>query len=348
MTIGDVEANASFFLKIDALDDLCYLLEINEQALLRIRDNPLYSEFYVRKQSGGKRLIEDPFAPLQEVQGLLNDYLQSVYYLRRSRAAYGFQLVFSHEAVPRNIKSNAGLHLGKSWMLNADFQDFFHQISRERVFSLFAEPPFGFSEEVAAVLADLCTYKGRLPMGAPTSPVLSNLVSLGLDEDYQDFAGLHNFVYTRFADDLTFSSFEEITVEHQREIVQVASLHGFVFNERKFKLLRPQDTKVVTGLKVAEKVGLQDEYLADLQDELVKYAHTVEVNTRTGHSDSEYLKKHEQILEGHLQFVAFVAGRNDPVYKRLKRQYREAQDTSRYDVVSWLDFDYLYFLGKKK
>lgn len=348
MTIGDVKANASFFLKVDSLNDLCYLLEINESALLGLRENRVYNEFYIRKQSGGKRLIEDPIDPLQEVQGLLNDYLQSVYYLRRSRAAYGFQLVFPHEAMPRNIKSNARLHLGKSWMLNADFQNFFHQISRERLLGLFGQPPFAFPPEVSAVLADLCTYKGRLPMGAPTSPVLSNLVSLELDNDYQDFADLHNMVYTRFADDLTFSSFEAITPGHRREIVQLASIHGFVFNERKFKLLRPQDAKVVTGLKVADKVELLDEYLTDLEAELLKYAHAVEVNTRSGLTDREHLKKHEQILEGHLQFVAFVVGKNDAVYKRLKRQYREAQDTSRYDVVSWLDFDYLYFLGKKK
>ncbi|MBU1821085.1 MAG: hypothetical protein KKG00_06195 [Bacteroidetes bacterium] len=154
MTLGDIQVNASLFQNIDSVTDLCYLLEINEQALGRIRENPIYNEFYVRKQSGGKRLIEDPFVPLKEIQGLLNDYLQSYYYLNRSRAAYGFQLVLSHEAIPRNIKANADLHLGKSWMLNADFQDFFHQISTERLLVLFSQHPFRYAS---------AEYWSRLP-----------------------------------------------------------------------------------------------------------------------------------------------------------------------------------------
>ena len=98
-------------------------------------------------------------------------YLQCVYYTIQSKAAYGYIIRTKDSKTYKNILTNAQQHIDAVFMLNVDFEDFFHQITIAKVFNLLQTEPFQFEKKTAHILARLFTKDGRLPMGTPTSPV---------------------------------------------------------------------------------------------------------------------------------------------------------------------------------
>ena len=329
------------FATVKTLDQLAHRLDTQVFALEFLARSPHYHEFRVPKKSGGQRMIEDPEEVLKDHLRRLNQVLQCAYFECRSEAAYAFQLATEDPADTRNILTNARRHLHHGWLLNLDFEDFFHQISREEVMAVFLGPPFRFSEEIASLLASLTTYKGRLPMGSPTSPALSNFATLALDRDLLDFARHHQWTYTRFADDLTFSGHEAISDDQLREVKAICAMHHFGINDAKVRLCSPDMTKIVTGLKVSDRVELPDDYLPMVLGEIQKYAHALELNHRTGRDDTPWMRKFAQQVEGHLRFVRYVMGANSPEYQRASHAYRKAGESAQtYDAVSWLDMGY--------
>lgn len=345
------QTTQNIFCQVRTVDDLARLLKTQVFALEFFAKNPSYNEFKIPKKNGGFRLLEDPEENLKAIQRELNYYLQCCYYLRRTSAAYAFQLADDDddETEIRNILTNAQCHLNRDWMLNADFLDFFHQVSQQEVFEVFLSPPFNFQEDLAMLLMNLTTYKGRLPMGAPTSPVLSNFATIGLDYDLLDYSKRHQWVYTRYADDLNFSSYNAITHEHLIEIKGICKLYNFVFNENKVKIYSPGMPKTVTGLKVSDKICLPDDYLPNLTQEIQKLAHVFEVNFRTGREESTWVRKFEQQIEGHLEFMRFILGENHQEYQDMARYYEKAQNpAANYDPISWLEIGYINWKPKRK
>lgn len=100
--------------------------------------------------------------------------------------------------------SNAKKHQGKKYIFTTDLTNFFPSISHKQVFEMFVW--FDFSPTVARYLTKLTTYKGKLPQGAPTSPIVANLVFVKTGKRLQEFAALNNLTFTSFVDDLTLSS----------------------------------------------------------------------------------------------------------------------------------------------
>jgi len=90
-------------------------------------------------------------------------------------------------------------------VLNIDLKDFFHDFSVDRVRNIFMAPPFSFHHQLASLLAIITTYYNKLPMGAPSSPVLSNLACLVMYKQMEELALQSGWNYSRYADDLTFS-----------------------------------------------------------------------------------------------------------------------------------------------
>jgi len=157
------------------------LLEVEATEWLYLTQRVTYRDFQIPKRNGGFRQVEDPEPALKDVLRQLNDYLQAVYHGVRSEAAHGFLLCPDNDPDPRNIRTNAQRHCNRPYLLNADFLDFFHAVSQTAVQTIFEKEPFGFPDDLSVVLARLCCRKGRLPMGSPTSPVLSNFAALPLD-----------------------------------------------------------------------------------------------------------------------------------------------------------------------
>ena len=111
----------------------------------------------------------------------------------------------------RSAIDNATYHIGAAHILNVDIKQFFPSISADKIKIVFGS--LGYSEEVSTMLAELCCLDERLPQGAPTSPALANMVLRELDEELSLLAAQYGRKYTRYADDLTFSSQERIEEE---------------------------------------------------------------------------------------------------------------------------------------
>jgi hypothetical protein len=154
--------------------------------------------------------------------------------------------------VGRSIVDNAKPHGGSVFVLNIDIQDFFPTIHFGRVKGFFHRR-FGFPEEVAVLLAQLTTHNGILPQGAPTSPAIANLVCQKLDKRLAAWAEKEEFQYTRYVDDMTFSSNDGRLLTQIPFILKIINDEGFDINPRKLRVMRRGGRQEVTGLVVNRK-----------------------------------------------------------------------------------------------
>lgn len=132
-------------------------------------------------------------------------------------AAHGFRCSITQDGLKRSIVTNARPHIGAAVVVNFDLKDFFPSISYPRVKGLFKS--LGYSKSASGIFALLCTvtFKNRqsyLPQGAPSSPAITNLICCRLDKRLVQIAEELGFVYTRYADDLTFSASSESLSRH--------------------------------------------------------------------------------------------------------------------------------------
>lgn len=148
----------------------------------------------------------------------------------------------------RNIRENAAAHCGKKYILKLDIKDFFPSITTDMVLDFLRV--IGVASEVAGLLARFVTIEGSLPLGFPTSPVLSNGIMLPLDHAFNLIAESVDARYTRYADDLTFSSDEYLPdINIIRDLLKG---QGFYLAEDKSRLSKRGQAHFVTGLSVAD------------------------------------------------------------------------------------------------
>ena len=172
--------------------------------------------------------------------------------LKSHPAATGFE-------AGRSIVTNANAHVGAAVVVRMDIKDFFTSTSRKRVLHYFSS--IGWNRLAARVLTDLCTYDGSLPQGAPTSPRLSNLVNYRLDVRLAGVAKKLGAVYTRYADDMTFSFKTDrpktvSKVIRQTKLV-LADYDYKIHHKLKLSIRRQYQQQRVTGLGVNERVNLE-------------------------------------------------------------------------------------------
>ncbi|MGA0560705.1 hypothetical protein ACO2Q8_28830 [Larkinella sp. VNQ87] len=180
-------------------------------------------------------------------------------------------------------------------------------------------------------------------MGAPTSPVLSNLATIGFDRALGELARLRGWVYTRFADDLTFSADEPFTAHDVQEIRALAAAHALVFNEEKFAVRSPGTRKTVTGLDLTEtRVVLPPAFVDETLAEIGKLKYLLEIHYRSGRPTTDWLDQYQQQIEGQLAFADFVLDPDDAQLSVLRTAYQNAllsPDTC--EPVSWINTAYL-------
>ena len=330
------------FCSVNSLTALSRLLKTDRRKILLLAKNPPYKTFSIPKKEGGERLIEDPNPTLKVVLGKLNRYLQSVYYFEKSRAAFGFIFGVRNDEDRRNVVTNARKHTGKKYLLNIDLKDFFHTIPRQRVLDIFQNKPFNFKGELAEVLADLTTYNGRLPMGAPTSPVLSNLACRALDKDLTDLSSAMLWTYTRYADDMSFSANLPFHAEKINTLRTIIHNHRLIINERKVKTFGPDEDKIVTGLLVTDKVSLAPNYLPLLKQEIQQLSDVFKIQNEQGQLSTKWVDKFKQQVRGRLNFAGVVLRRNDATYQALKDEYYTAINPppEEFGAISWRGFPY--------
>ncbi len=252
------EVASTLGISVSTLRWLCF----HSEAATRIN----YCSFEIPKRTGGKRLLSVPHKTLSAVQKwILDNILES---LPVEHSAHGF-------IKGRSTLTNAIPHLQKRIILNLDLKDFFPSINFYRIRGVFYG--LGYSPAVSTIFALICSesprkkmeYEGRtffvatgprsLPQGACTSPAISNQVTRRLDRRLQGMAFQSQWTYTRYADDLTFST---NSCENDSLIKTLAKIHhivkeeGFCIHTKKQRIQRPSGCQMVTGIVVNEKPGM--------------------------------------------------------------------------------------------
>lgn len=334
------------FHEIKTVQQLCQRLSIPDAfSHADVADLKRYRVFHIRKRKSGDRVITAPLNPIRQIQKTLYRFLYDAVVERN-----GIRSV-AHGFIPgRSIKTNALQHVGNRIVFNIDLHDFFPTISMNRVAGLFRAAPFSAPTDVASWLSEVCTYAGCLPQGTPTSPFISNLICFKLDRQLQQLAKQNNCIYTRYADDITFSkrsgnmpeSIAEMDVTNTyiagamlRGIIET---NGFVINRDKVHLYRNTFRQTVTGLVVNSKLNVHRKFVREIRAMIY--------DCQKNGFDSAY-KKHcgyyrrkdkngpvppiAQIIMGKLDFLKMVRGANDPVRKNL--QGRFARIFSEYNKV---------------
>ena len=189
-----------------------------------------------------------------------------------------------------SIITNAKPHRARKFVFNVDIAEFFHSINFGRVLGFFEKNRhFCLDREVAVTLAQICCHDGRLPQGAPTSPIISNLITNILDIRLSKIAAKNGCTYTRYADDITFSTSEnkfprDLAVKHLfshkwragKSLKKEVKSFGFQLNPTKTRMQYQQSRQVVTGLVVNKRINVAKNYIRDSRAMIHNY-------TKTGH-----------------------------------------------------------------
>jgi RNA-directed DNA polymerase len=326
------------FLKLQNRNEIAQLLGVTTKQLnfhlYVLPAEKKYKVFTVPKKSGGTRQISAPASPIKVIQRNLKQVLETVY--KPKPSTHGF-------VIGRSIVSNARLHKKRRYVLNVDLENYFPTIHFGRVRGMFMGNPYHLNDEVATILAQICCHNGVLPQGAPTSPIISNMICARLDAKLQQLAKEHLCTYSRYADDITFSTnrsrfpsalahLSEIgQVEIGNELSLVIEENGFHINPKKTRLQGKQQRQEVTGLTVNKYPNIERRYVKQIRAILHAWKKFTLESTAQNYfenyagqkySDPQgYRPPFQRIVFGKIQFVGMVKGKNNPVYLGLLREF---------------------------
>ncbi|WED68479.1 retron St85 family RNA-directed DNA polymerase [Pectobacterium colocasium] len=233
---------------LQTLDDLATKTRLPKTLLVKyIHDNEhYYNSSYIKKKSKDLRTISNPNRELKAIQRwILRNVLSS---LSPSPYANGF--------IPKkSIIDNARPHRGNQYILSIDLKNFFTTVKASYVFTVFKS--VGYASKMAYYLTSICTLNGVLPQGAPTSPMLSNLVCLRMDERIGKYCENKALTYSRYADDITISGNKLAVIKKAWIIIRkIISEENFTVNKKKEMLSGPQSQRKVTGVIVTPEIGI--------------------------------------------------------------------------------------------
>lgn len=229
--------------------------------LKRLAANPerYYYERRIPKAAGGMRTLSVPTYDIRYEQNRIMDLVLSGLPVDEHACAY--RKGISPEACARP-------HLNQGVLIHLDIKSFFGSIKEQMVFSTLVRET-GYSKSLCRLFARLCCYKGSLPQGAATSPMLSNIVFRPCDRALTQLAEAHQLAYTRYSDDLFFSGSADTDVEQVlRAVNDILKQYGFELNCEKTKLRRAQHRQAVLGYTVNERLQVNRTYRRQLLQEL--------------------------------------------------------------------------------
>ncbi|MBW4575052.1 MAG: reverse transcriptase family protein [Aphanothece sp. CMT-3BRIN-NPC111] len=291
-----------------------------------------YIRFKIPKKTGGERLISAPMPRLKQAQHwILSNILEK---LELHDAAHGFRHA-------RSIVSNAQPHVGRDVIINFDLKDFFPSISYKRVKGMFQS--LGYSETAATIFGLLCTQPDveeveldgktyyvaltnrHLPQGSPASPAITNRLCRRLDRRLTQMAEGLGFVYTRYADDLTFSASGD-SLKHICNILKrtesIVTHEGFAINEQKTRILRKNRQQEVTGVVVNSYPNIS-------KKELKRFRATLFQIEQDG-LEGKHWGNSSDIIASIQGFANFVAMVNPQKGAEFQEQVRRIRDKYRY------------------
>jgi RNA-directed DNA polymerase len=326
------------FYALRSFDDVATLLEIQPHVLYYhtvITKLPQkYKVFYIPKNSGGMRRIAAPISEIKIIQWKLNQVLQAVYVPKAS--VHGF--------VPeRSILTNANRHLEfkakRRFVFNLDLSDFFPTITYVRVRGLFHAQPYGLPQTVSSVLAKICCCGDELPQGAPTSPIIANMICAKMDTQLRILAQANKCVYTRYADDITFSTTLPVfphsigardaatnQLQVGNDLRQIIENNGFKINDAKVRLHDRRNRQEVTGLTINVFPNVRRNYVRQIRAMLhawEKYGLDAAEEdyfrqySKKKYSETQRKPSFKQVVRGKLEFLKMVRGSDNLIYLRF-------------------------------
>jgi retron-type reverse transcriptase len=264
--------------KAKSLDDLAAILGYKSSGLSYIlyksNSTTVYAEFKIPKRNGGVRIVKAPEAKLKLLQRRLANVLY-IYLEEIEDKKKPFKTVSHGFAKGKSIITNATVHKRSRYVLNLDLEDFFPTINFGRVRGLFIKDKrFEFHPSVATCIAQIACHDNTLPQGSPCSPIISNIVGRLLDVRLVRLAKIHKCTYSRYADDITFSTNQkEFPVDLAypdpsglgewllaQALTNEINGTGFAINAKKTRMQVRGSRQLATGLLVNEKVNVRPEY----------------------------------------------------------------------------------------
>ena len=204
---------------------------------------------------------------------------------------------------------NASPHVGKPVLLKLDIRHFFdnliYPVVKEKVF-----PADRYSEKLRILLSILCTYDGVLPQGAPTSPMITNIIMRDFDNRVGKWCSERGVSYTRYSDDMTFSG--DFAPGPVIDLVRAElRVFGLYLNDEKTAVVRSGKRQTVTGIVVNHRIGIPSEYRRRIRQEMhycMKFGIESHLE-RSGESlgREEYLNK----LQGQVNYVLSVSSSDE-------------------------------------
>lgn len=253
----------------DAREEVARMLNIHQKELTYVLYivgiDKSYKTFEIPKKNGKYRIINAPTEKLKRIQKKLADELYNMHieYLHnnniKSIISHGFEK-------NKSIITNANVHRRNKYLLNMDILDFFPSFNFGRVQGYFEKSrEFMFSKEVSTVIAQLVCFNGKLPQGAPTSPLIANLIFNIVDMQILPIAKKYKLNYTRYADDMSFSTndykFKRNYVYFIEELTSLLEKNGFGVNTEKTRLQYYSKRQEVTGLTVNDKINANRKFI---------------------------------------------------------------------------------------
>ena len=323
--------------QLDSLDSLAHFWGIAPSQLSfyssRRGKERSYTTFFIPRRNGGERQIETPSRTLKYIQRLIHESLTRVY--GPHPAVHGFR-------TGKSIVSNAKNHLGRRYILNIDLKDFFPSITYPRIRGRLVASPYSLHEEVAHLIAELSTNsQGQLPQGSPSSPIIANIITAGLDDALVRLSRSFRCRYTRYADDITIStSRREMPSKIARfpnasgtgqvilgdELIDSIEHHGFQVNNEKSRLQSYWTRQMCTGLVVNDNhISPPKSYIRRLRtlvyhwwksgwQDAAQALHSKE--NRPLFNNREAFANH---VIGRIGYLKMVRGQNDKTALRFER-----------------------------
>lgn len=305
-----------------------------------------YHQFKIKKKSGGFRQITAPrnqsFMMLLQT---VNEILKAMY------SPSDYAMGFTEE---RSVVTNASVHKGQNYVFNIDLKDFFPSVEQRRVLKRFGAKPFYFNPEIALLLSGLCSMRVKreqadetqthdldkefvyvLPQGAPTSPIITNMICDTLDRRLAGLARRFGLRYSRYADDITFSSMHYVYAEKgefRKELARIIGSQGFTINDTKTRLQKRGSRQEVTGIIVSDKLNVTKKYVREIRSllyiwEKYGYSATMAKFLPKYKAEKGHVKKGNpdltNVLDGKLMYLKMVKGESDIVYARLFEKFQQ-------------------------
>lgn len=306
-----------------------------------------YSTFTIPKKTPGQfRIIAAPHSRgFKMMLHIVDEIFRALY--TPSDYAMGF-------AEGRSVVANADIHKGQNYVFNTDLKNFFPSISQARIWGRLQRAPLNFPRDIANILAGLCSMRmtitnqeGKtikrfvLPQGAPTSPIITNMICDTLDRRLAGLAKRFGLKYSRYADDITFSSMHNVYHEggtFRNELKRIITDQGFRINEEKTRLQKIGSRQEVTGIIVSRKLNVTQNYVRNIRNILYiwkQYGYddaygrfAPRYKAEKGHT-KKGTPNLVNVISGKLLYLKMVKGEKDPIFLRLWTQYEELIKTQK-------------------